>query len=165
MNKIAKYWIENLNLLPLAEGGCFNRYYTSKQIIPKEILENISGDRYSATKIYYLLEEYQISVFHKIKQEEVLDFLYGDPLELVLLSPLTGLSKILLGTEPDSGTRLSHTVEADTWMAAHSLGDYSLLTCTCSPGFDYDDFTLAKREVLTNQYPEHTEIIKFFTKL
>ncbi|MEI6091695.1 MAG: cupin domain-containing protein [bacterium] len=165
MNKTAQNWIDNLNLLPLAEGGYFNRYFTSQQIIPKNILEKFSGDRHSATKIYYLLEEGQLSVFHKIKQEEVWDFMYGDPLELVLLSPLTGLSNILLGSDPDLGTVLSYTVSADTWMAAHSLGDYTLLTCTCSPGFDDDDYTLATRETLSNQFPEHAEIIKFFTKL
>jgi hypothetical protein len=165
MNKTAQNWIDNLNLLPLAEGGYFNRYFTSKKIIPKNILEQFSGDRYAVTKIYYLLEEGQISVFHKVKQQEVWDFLYGDPLELVLLSPITGLSNIILGTEPDLGTVLSYVVEEGTWMAAQPLGDYSLVTCTCTPGFDDDDFTLANREILTNQYPEHAEIIKFFTKL
>jgi uncharacterized protein len=165
MNKTAQNWIEILNLLPLVEGGYFNRYFTSKQIIPKDILNNFSGDRFSATKIYYLLEEEQISVFHKIKQQEVWDFLYGDPLELMILSPVTGLKNIILGTEPDMGTVLSYTIEADTWMAAHSLGDYSLLTCTCTPGFDDDDITFATSEVLLNQYPEHSEIIKSFTNL
>ncbi len=165
MNKTAQDWIENLNLLPLAEGGCFNRYYASKQIIQKDQLDNFSGDRYATTKIYYLLEENEISVFHKIKQEEVWDFLYGDPLELVLLSPTSGLKNIILGSDPNLGTVVSYTVEPDTWMAAQSLGDYSLLACTCSPGFDDDDYTSAKREILTNLYPEHTEIIKFFTQL
>jgi uncharacterized protein len=165
MNKTAQNWIDNLNLLPLAEGGYFNRYFEAKQIIPKNILEKFSGDRYSATKIYYLLEEGQLSAFHKIKQEEIWDFIYGDPLELVLLSPLTGLSNIILGCDPELGTALSYTVEPDTWMAAHSLGDYSLLTCTCTPGFDDNDITMATREVLSNQFPEHSEIIKSFTNL
>jgi len=165
MNKTAQYWIEHLNLLPHQEGGYFNRYFLSEQIIPKISLKDFSGDRHSASKTYYFLDIYQKSVFHKIKQQEIWDFLYGDPMELVLLSPETGLNKILLGNEPDLGTTLSHIVEPGTWMAGHSLGDYSLVSCTCTPGFDFDDFTMVDRETLSKLYPEHEEIIKFFTNL
>jgi len=165
MNKTAQYWIENLKLLPHEEGGSFNRYFLSKQIIPQSNLDGFSGDRHSASKTYYLLEEFQVSVFHKIKQQEIWDFLYGDPMELLLLSEDAGLQKILIGNVPDMGTKLSYIVEPGTWMAGHSVGDYSLLSCTCTPGFDYDDFTMADRETLSNQYPEFTEIINFFTNL
>ena len=36
--------------------------------------------------------------------------------------------------------------------------------CTVSPGFEYCDFTLANREILVSQYPDHAVLINKFTR-
>jgi predicted cupin superfamily sugar epimerase len=35
-------------------------------------------------------------------------------------------------------------VPADWWQAARSLGDWSLVTCSVGPGFDFADFELLR---------------------
>ncbi len=36
---------------------------------------------------------------------------------------------------------------------------YSLVSCSVSPGFEFDDFELFKQKELIQKYPEHFEII------
>lgn len=54
------------------------------------------------------------------------------------------------------GTIFGSTVETP--------GGYSLVSCMCSPGFEYDDFELFEQEDLLTQYPEHENIIKRLTR-
>lgn len=57
-------------------------------------------------------------------------------------------------------------IKANTWFAA-SLDDkkssYCLLGCTVSPGFDYRDWELGKRDELIKMYPQHRPIIERYT--
>ena len=43
-------------------------------------------------------------------------------------------------------------------------GDYALVGCTVSPGFDFKDFELANREELINSFPEHRDVILNYTR-
>jgi predicted cupin superfamily sugar epimerase len=36
--------------------------------------------------------------------------------------------------------------------------------CTVSPGFDFVDFEMAKRPDLLQQFPQHSQLIKEFTR-
>lgn len=36
--------------------------------------------------------------------------------------------------------------------------------CTVAPGFDFEDFEMAKREELAAEYPQHREIIQKLTR-
>lgn len=35
-----------------------------------------------------------------------------------------------------------HVVVAGSWQAARSMGEYTLVSCTVGPGFDYTDFEM-----------------------
>ncbi len=57
-------------------------------------------------------------------------------------------------------------VPAQTWFAAEieDKDAYALVGCTVVPGFDFRDFTLAKRSDLLDLFPQHEELITRFTR-
>ncbi len=57
-------------------------------------------------------------------------------------------------------------VPARTWFAArmHKNAPWALTGCSMSPGFHFDDFELAAREPLIQQYPQHRDIIAELTR-
>jgi predicted cupin superfamily sugar epimerase len=75
-------------------------------------------------------------------------------------------SKILLGNDPDDGEELQAVVKAGCWFASHVEDgkSFALVGCTVAPGFDFEDFELAKREELTRHYPQHRELIAQLTR-
>ena len=58
------------------------------------------------------------------------------------------------------------TIEKQNWFAAEieNKKSFSLFGCTVSPGFDFDDFELGKRQVLINKFPQHKTLITRLTK-
>jgi hypothetical protein len=48
-----------------------------------------------------------------------------------------------MGPEVLGGDVVQAVVPAGHWQAARSLGDWSLVTCTVSPGFRFEGFDLA----------------------
>ena len=75
-------------------------------------------------------------------------------------------SKILLGSDPDAGEDLQAVVKAGCWFASHVKDgkSFALVGCTVAPGFDFDDFELAKREELARLYPRHRQVIEQLTR-
>jgi hypothetical protein len=57
-------------------------------------------------------------------------------------------------------------VPANTWFASRPFNEisYSLVGCTVAPGFDFEDFEMAKRASLIQEFPEHQEIIEELTR-
>ncbi|MGB9361426.1 MAG: cupin domain-containing protein [Candidatus Sulfotelmatobacter sp.] len=41
---------------------------------------------------------------------------------------------------------------------------FALVGCTVAPGFDFEDFEMAKREELVRAYPEHRKVIERLTR-
>ena len=76
-----------------------------------------------------------------------------------------GVETVKIGKEPGNKEFLQFTIPKNSWFAAHPLtsGSYSLLGCTVSPGFDFDDFELGKMEVLSKAFPQHQKLIRKFT--
>jgi predicted cupin superfamily sugar epimerase len=52
--------------------------------------------------------------------------------------------EIVLGHDIGAGERPQAIVEKDHWQAARTTGDWTLVSCTVSPGFTFDGFILAK---------------------
>jgi len=57
-------------------------------------------------------------------------------------------------------------VKAGHWFGARLKpgGEYALVGCTVSPGFDFADFELATRAPLLLQYPQHEGLILSLTR-
>jgi len=167
MRHNADFWIIHLRLIDHVEGGAFRETYRSSLMTPKSVLpEGFKGDRNISTAIYFLLKEGQFSAFHRIASDEMWHFYYGDTLEVFEITSSGKLITHRLGNNPGLGESFQCVVSAGSWFGSKIVtgGEYSLVGCTVSPGFDFNDFELADRDELTKQYPQYTELIKQLTK-
>jgi hypothetical protein len=57
-------------------------------------------------------------------------------------------------------------VPAGCWFASEVApgGDFSLVGCTVSPGFDFADFVLADGVELSRVYAQHAQLIRRLTR-
>ncbi|PSJ50496.1 cupin domain-containing protein [Kumtagia ephedrae] len=103
-----------------------------------------TGGRAASTAIYFLLEQGDVSAWHRVRDAvEVWHFHAGAPIELTLFDEMTGRSTHRLGADLAAGERPQVVVPADAWQTAHSLGDWTLVGCTVAPGFEFSAFELA----------------------
>jgi predicted cupin superfamily sugar epimerase len=65
---------------------------------------------------------------------------------LILSMGETLARDITLGPDVLGGQVPQAIVPAHHWQAARTTGDYTLVSCTVSPGFDFAGFTLAPAE-------------------
>lgn len=163
----AAYWIDKLNLQPHPEGGYFAEVYRAEGVIPSSVLPmGFNGGRNFSTSIYYLLQHPQFSAFHRIGSDELWHFYSGNGLNIFVIHPSGKMEILKLGNNPEQGESFQHVVKAGCWFA--SVPDkektFSLVGCTVSPGFDFRDFELAKRETLIQQFPQHKELVTRLTK-
>lgn len=126
--------IEQLNLKPHPEGGWYAETWKSAAL----------QGRPSGTAIFYLLESGQKSHWHFVDADEIWHFYAGAPLILSISETDEGPAKDrALGSRLDLGEVPQIIVPAGHWQAARSTGDWTLVGCTVSPGFQFEGFTLA----------------------
>ncbi len=138
--------ITKLNLTPHPEGGAFRETYRSA--VPAEV-----DGRSVCTGIYFLLKRGEVSAWHKVRHDEMYHFYYGASLKLRLIAPDGRYEEHLLGTHWMQHEEPQLLVPGEWWQSATSEGDYSLIGCTVSPGFDFRDFTMATPEELVKIFP------------
>jgi len=164
--KTAAQWIEKLGLKQHPEGGYYKEEYRSDEEIGKtQLPPRYNGARNFATSIYFLLKSNEFSSFHRIKSDETWHFYQGTQLELLVLKHDGTLVSYLLGDDFESGERLQITIPRNHWFAARVKQklSFALLGCTVAPGFHFEDFELASRNQLTEQFPQHRNIIEKLT--
>jgi predicted cupin superfamily sugar epimerase len=165
--KTYAYWIKKLNLQKHPEGGYFREVYRAdEKILCEHLPERYSGDRHYSTSIYFLLKDDEFSAFHRIKSDETWHFYAGSPVEIHMIGPSGKYSLVRLGSNPENEEVLQFTIPYGTWFAA-LVGEpdsFTLVGCTVSPGFEYDDFELGKREELIKLFPEHEELVKRYAR-
>ncbi len=161
MNIVAEF-VEHYKLLPHPEGGYYKETYRSNTVIEKESLpEEFSGKRNICTAIYFLLEQGNFSAFHRIKSDECWHFYAGQQLLIYVLEPSGHNYTIRLGSNAANGEVFQAVVPANSWFASEPApkSAFCFVGCTVSPGFDFEDFELAKAEELINVYPSDSELI------
>ncbi|MEM7546837.1 MAG: cupin domain-containing protein [Pseudomonadota bacterium] len=132
--KDAREIIEALGLAPHPEGGWYAETWRA---------DAPEGQRASGTAIYYLLEADQFSHWHRVDATEIWHWHAGAPLALTLSPDGHDAETKLLGTELSQGQRPQIIVPAGWWQTAASLGRYTLVSCTVSPGFTFEGFEMA----------------------
>lgn len=165
-NNNVKNWIEKLRLEPHPEGGYFRQTYRSDVMIPREALPTgFGGARAASTAIYFLLEGKNFSAFHRLRSDEIWHFYAGSPLVVEVIEAAGSRTSIRLGEEEDTGQMFQAVVRAGCWFASHVADwkGWSLVGCTVAPGFDFEDFEMARREQLMKEYPHHRELIELLT--
>jgi uncharacterized protein len=163
----ASQYIDLLQLLPHPEGGWYKETYRSEeQTAACDLPSRFDGTRSFSTAIYFLLEENTFSAFHKIKSDELWHFYAGGGLDVYIINERKELEIIHLGNDIASGQVFQAVVKAGCWFASRpQLGvAFSLVGCTVSPGFDFNDFEMAKRAGLIHEYPEQSSYINELTR-
>ena len=162
MSDELNHLIESLHLAPHPEGGFFLETYRSPLTL-NELLQ-FEGKRSCSTAIYYLLTSETRSHLHQIKSDEVWHFYKGSSLVIHMLSHEGVYSKKTLGPNLAEGESFQFVVPAGVWFGAEVVkgGDYCLVGCTVSPGFDFSDFKLANRSEMLSLYPQHAEFLEEF---
>jgi uncharacterized protein len=167
MSRDAAFWIEKLRLEKHPEGGHYRQTYRADLILAKESLpKEFAGARAISTAIYFLLEGEEISAFHRLRSDEVWHFYLGAPLAVHVIGRAGDYSELLLGSDPEAGEVLQAVVKAGCWFGSRMKkeGGFALVGCTVAPGFDFEDFEMAKREQLMSAYPQHREVIERLTR-
>lgn len=165
-----EYWVETLQLEPHPEGGFFHETYRSDETLRPEVLpERFKGPRNLGTAIYFMLTAGNFSAFHRLEADEIWHFHDGDVLEVHFIHPNGHYERHLVGMKPDEGAFPQLVIPRHVWFAAQTLGrkeedGFSLIGCTVAPGFDFEDFELAERKKLLDQFPDHTSLIERFTR-
>ena len=155
--------INKFEMLPHPEGGYYKETYKSIETTAKDALpQRFGGDRHFSTAIYFLLEQGNFSAFHKIVSDECWHFYAGQTLLIYVIQQNGTLEIVRLGNDILNGETFQYIVPAGCWFASEPspTSSYSFVGCTVAPGFEFEDFEMAKAEDLINQYPEHEKEIK-----
>jgi uncharacterized protein len=152
--------VRKLDLKPHPEGGYFRETYRAAFQV-----QTLRGRRSAGTAIYYLLQRGAQSAWHRVVGADEL-WLYhdGDPLALHLLHEDGRLESTVLGRGVLKGEQPQVLVPAGVLQAAEPLGEYTLVGCTVSPGFEYADFELPDADALLARYPAHEAIVRRLAK-
>ena len=123
-----------LDLVPHPEGGWYRQTHVS---------DAAPGERPAGTAIHFLLRAGERSHWHRVDADEIWFWQAGAPLTLLLSHNDAGPARtVTLG--PDlRAMSLQGIVPKGWWQAARSTGDWTLVSCTVSPGFRFDGFELA----------------------
>lgn len=130
----AQALIDALGLQPHPEGGWFKETFRDRAL---------ADGRAASTAIYFLLQAHERSHWHRVDSAEVWLFHAGAPLELAISRDGVASQLVLVGADVLAGQRPQAVVPPHAWQAARSLGDWTLVSCTVAPGFDFRRFTLA----------------------
>ena len=126
--------IADLGLQPHPEGGHFRETWRA---------DAASGQRASGTAIYFLLKAGEVSHWHRVDAAEIWHHYAGDPLELTIAGEGGKHQSSILGPDLGQGQRPQLIVPPHAWQSARSLGSWTLVGCTVSPGFEFEGFELA----------------------
>ncbi|WP_324282412.1 cupin domain-containing protein [Cyanobacterium aponinum UTEX 3221] len=166
MTKNAQYWIDKLDLQKHPEGGYYRENYRCLDMVNNDnFLSKYNGARNASTAIYYLLLNDEFSAFHLLKSDEIFHFYSGSSLDVHIINSQGDYQLIKLGNNPEENEVLQLVIPQNSWFAAavSQPNSYSLIGCTVAPGFDFNDFTLGKKEDLLKIFPQHQTIIERFT--
>ena len=128
--------IDTLKLQQHPEGGWYAETWRAE-----------GTGRPSGTAIYFLLQAGEQSHWHRVDATEIWLWHAGAPLILRISETDAGPAKqMILG--PDLATmRPQIIVPQNAWQSAASKGEWTLVSCTVSPGFQFEGFELAPKDL------------------
>jgi len=133
--EMAREIIARLKLAPHPEGGWFRETWRA---------DAASGERASATAIYFLLEAHQRSHWHRVDAAELWLWHAGHPIALsTSVDASAPVRRIVLGGDVIAGEAPQALIPAGHWQAAEPIGGWTLVSCIVSPGFEFAGFELA----------------------
>lgn len=127
--------IAHLGLAPHPEGGHYRQTWGAP-----------GPGRPSGTCIYFLLKAGERSHWHRVDATEIWLYHAGSPLVLSLSASDEGPARDHLLTPDLAKGAPQIIVPENHWQSAKTTGDFTLVSCTVSPGFQFEGFTLAPPE-------------------
>lgn len=124
--------IQHLGLQQHPEGGWY-----------KETWRAENDGRPAGTCIYFLLKAGERSHWHRVDATEIWLYHSGAPLVLSMAATDAGPAQDHLLTPDLTKGAPQLIVPQGHWQAARSTGRYTLVSCTVSPGFQFEGFELA----------------------
>ena len=125
--------IARLGLEPHPEGGWYRQTWVAD-----------GPGRPTGTCIYFLLKAGERSRWHRVDAVEIWHFYAGAPLILSMAESDAGpKADHVLGPDLVAGQFPQLIVPEHHWQAARTIGDFTLVGCTVSPGFQFEGFELA----------------------
>lgn len=125
--------IRRLELAPHPEGGFYRETWRERRT---------DGGRASGTAIYFLLPAGVENRWHRVDATEIWHFYAGAPLELSIETEGNAVQTHVLGTALFDGEIPQIEVPPHAWQRARSLGPWTLVGCTVSPGFLFERFEI-----------------------
>lgn len=125
--------VATLGMLPHPEGGFFVETYRDPD----------GGERGHSTAIYFLLRAGDRSHWHRVDAAEMWHHYAGAPLVISVSPDGRAEADHTLGPDLMAGERPQFVVPKGHWMAARSLGEWTLVGCTVAPAFRFEGFELA----------------------
>jgi hypothetical protein len=143
--------IQKFELEPHPEGGFYKRTYAS--------------ENNSFSSILFLLVKDNFSAFHKIKSDEQWNWFYGDDIVIHEIDTKGNYQKTILSNKNEQ-LAFQYVVKGGHWFASECIGEHGFALCGCTvvPAFHFDDFEMAKRNDLVQQFPKHAAIIECLTR-
>jgi len=131
----AEQIIAKLGLQQHPEGGWYRETWRAG-----------NDGRPTGTCIYFLLAAGESSHWHKVDATEIWLYHAGAPLVLSVSATDEGpATDFLLSGDLETGLP-QRIVPEGHWQAAATTGDWTLVSCTVSPGFEFEGFVLADPE-------------------
>jgi predicted cupin superfamily sugar epimerase len=158
MTKRIQEIINLLEMKPHPEGGFYKETYRSEELC-------LNRTRNLKTVIYFLLRSEDVSHFHRIKSDEMWYYHAGSPLIVHSIDDQGIYKEQKVGINFSEGEIPQYLVPKNTIFGSTVLekDSYSLVSCSVSPGFDFEDFELFKQSDLMEQFPLHHKIISKLT--
>ncbi|MDZ7681402.1 MAG: cupin domain-containing protein [Fodinibius sp.] len=150
-----KQIVDDLELSPHPEGGYYKEIYRSDHRVQRDE----GAARSAGTGIYFLLPDQLCTNWHRVASDELWHFYRGDKLVLEIIDANGDFKQLLLADEIETDGSYQALVPRNCWQRAYSTGLYSLVGCTVSPGFEFDDFEMIEPEVLAERHPDIAEEI------
>lgn len=123
--------IKKLHLAPHPEGGHYRQTWAAQ-----------NEGRATGTCIYFLLKEGERSDWHRVDATEIWLYHSGAPLILGMAETSAGPARDHVLTPDLVHGAPQIIVPENHWQRAHSTGAFTLVSCTVSPGFTFEGFTL-----------------------
>ena len=123
--------IRGLELEPHPEGGWYRQTWVGPLV----------EGRATGTAILFLLQSGERSHWHRVDADEIWLWHAGAP--LLLSMGVEATREVRMGPDVLGGEVVQAVVPAGWWQAARSTGEWTLVSCTVSPGFRFEGFELA----------------------
>ena len=150
--------IAALRLAPHPEGGWYRETFRSAQRVTTER----GTMRSASTAIYFMITSETFSAFHRLIADETWHFYRGNPLTIDIIMPSGAHERRTIGAHD----ALQTTVPGGAYFASHvdRPDGYALVGCDVAPGFEFADFQLTTRSMLSAAYPQHAPLIARYTR-